>query len=141
MQYLKEFHEGMNSDDYLFYTVHDGKKTKMNHRTVNTFLSKYSEALHKKDPHFPEKLHEYMFRHSIGMAMYKAGIPLSYIRDFLGHSSVETTSIYAHADSEVIEKALATVNQKNEGTLSATLPKEKKWKNKEAELLAYCGLD
>lgn len=141
MQYLKEFHEGMNSDDYLFYTIHDGRKTKMNQRTVNTFLSKYSEALHEKDPHFPKKLHEHMFRHSIGMAMYKAGIPLSYIRDFLGHSSVETTSIYAHADSEVIEKALASVNQKNEDTLSAALPKEKKWKDKEAELLAYCGLD
>ena len=31
-----------------------------------------------------------MFRHSIAMAMYKKGVPLSYIRDFLGHESIDT---------------------------------------------------
>lgn len=52
-----------------------------------------------------------LLRHSIGMAMYKAGIPLSYIKDFLGHSSIESTSIYAHADTESMAAALRSVDQ------------------------------
>lgn len=29
--------------------------------------------------------------------MYKAGIPLSYIKDFLGHFSIDSTTIYARS--------------------------------------------
>ena len=54
-------------------------------RTVNSFLSSYAKQLHEMDSGFPENLHCHVFRHSIGMAMYKAGIPISYIKDFLGH--------------------------------------------------------
>ena len=75
--------------------------------------------------------------------MYKAGIPLSYIRDFLGHSSVETVSIYAHADEETIAAALDKVNELNPLLKSAAnsdeASTEKKWKNNEEFLLKYCG--
>ena len=47
-----------------------------------------------------------MLRHSIAMSMYKNGISILYFKDFLSHSSVDTTSIYSYADDEVIEKAL-----------------------------------
>jgi len=40
------------------------------------------------------------------MGMLKAGINLIYIRDFLGHSNIATTEIYARADSEMKRKAL-----------------------------------
>ena len=40
------------------------------------------------------------------MGMLKAGINLIYIRDFLGHSNVVTTEVYARADSEAKRKAL-----------------------------------
>jgi site-specific recombinase XerD len=43
------------------------------------------------------------------MHLLKAGTNLIYIRDFLGHSQIATTEIYAKADSEmkraVIEQA------------------------------------
>ena len=76
--------------------------------------------------------------------MYKAGIPLSYIRDFLGHSSLETVSIYAHADIEAMEEALRSVDQealpvKDSAGKVITLPK-KNWRDKEDYLLKYCGL-
>ena len=47
------------------------------------------------------------------MHLLQAGINLVYIRDLLGHASVQTTEIYAKADSklkrEALEKAYADV--------------------------------
>ena len=142
--YLSEFHPVGSNEDYLFYTIHGHQHTQMAPRTVNSFLAKYAAKLHEQDPNFPASLHCHVFRHSIGMAMYKAGIPLSYIRDFLGHYSLETVSIYAHADSEAMETALRSVDQdalpiKDTSGKVIAMP-EKKWKGKEEYLLQYCGL-
>lgn len=142
--YLAEFHPDGTNQDYLFYTIHNGKHTKMSPRTVNTFLSAYAKALHEEDASFPEGLHCHVFRHSIGMAMYKAGIPLSYIKDFLGHSSIDSTAIYAHADNDAMADALRSVDQealpdKDSDGKIVSYP-EKKWKGKEEYLLSFCGL-
>ena len=112
-------------------------------RTVNSFLPSYAKQLHEMDSGFPENLHCHVFRHSIGMAMYKAGIPISYIKDFLGHSSLDSTAIYAHADSDAMAEALRSVDQEalpvrdDEGNIVFT--PEKKWKGKEEYLLHFCG--
>lgn len=45
-------------------------------------------------------------RHSKSMHMLQAGVPLIYIRDFLGHSEISTTEIYARCDSEQKRKAI-----------------------------------
>lgn len=143
--YLTEFHPNGSNEDYLFYTNHDSKHTKMAPRTVNSFLYSYAKQLHEKDSSFPENLHCHVFRHSIGMAMYKAGIPISYIKDFLGHASIDSTAIYAHADIEAMEKALRSVDQdalpKTDDTGKIVSVPEKKWKGKEDYLLHFCGLD
>jgi hypothetical protein len=78
------------------------------------------------------------------MAMYKAGIPISYIKDFLGHSSIDSTAIYAHADNDAMTEALRSVDQealpeKDEAGNTLSAP-EKKWKGKEEYLLHFCGL-
>ena len=143
--YLNEFHPGRNNQDYLFYTIHNGQHTRMASRTVNSFLASYAKELYKVDPSFPEGLHCHVFRHSIGMAMFKAGIPLPYIKDFLGHSSIDSTSIYVHADNETMAAALRSVDQEalpikdSDGNI-VSYP-EKKWKGKEEYLLHFCGLD
>ena len=79
-----------------------------------------------------------MFRHSIAMAMYKKGIPISYIRDFLGHSSIETTAIYSYADDETIFEALSAVD--HAGIADNNVAKQKNWKGNEQDLIDYCGL-
>ena len=142
--YLAEFHPNGCNDDYLFYTIHNGHHTKMTPRAVNSFLAAYAKKLHETDPSFPENLHCHVFRHSIGMAMYKAGIPISYIKDFLGHSSLDSTAIYAHTDNDAMEKALRSVDQealpkKDSKGNTVSIP-EKKWKGKEEYLLRFCGL-
>ena len=78
-----------------------------------------------------------MLRHSVAMSMYKNGIPISYVKDFLGHSDISTTSIYAYADNDDIKKALETVQE----NIPSSNVKEKKWKGKEKDLLKYCGLE
>jgi len=68
---------------------------------VSHILDKYVE-LARNDSRFnvdfPVTPH--VVRHAKAMGMIKADIPLLYIRDFLGHSHVSTTEVYARADSE-----------------------------------------
>ena len=45
------------------------------------------------------------------MAMFKAGMPLPYIKDFLGHSAIDSTTIYAHTYNETMAAALRSVDQ------------------------------
>ena len=142
--YLSEFHPDGKNDDYLFYTIHGRKHTKMSPRTVNSLLSSYAKQMHEMDPTFPKSLHCHVLRHSIGMAMYKAGIPISYIKDFLGHSSIDSTAVYAHADNDAMAEALRSVDQealpeKDSNGNVVSVP-EKKWKGKEDYLLHFCGL-
>ncbi|MCD8015475.1 MAG: tyrosine-type recombinase/integrase, partial [Lachnospiraceae bacterium] len=134
--YIDEFHEDSSLDSFLFYTRHHGGKTQMTAANVDCMLKKYASVASKEDPSFPRMLHAHMFRHSIAMAMYKNGVPLPYIRDFLGHENLDTVRIYAYADSETIEEALKKVSHEQRGESST----EKKWKGNEDELLKYCGL-
>ena len=137
--YLAEFHKKSQPATFLFYTIHDSQHTQMKPGTVDYFMKKYGKLAKEADNTFPEGLHAHMLRHSIAMAMYKKGIPISYIRDFLGHSSIDTTTVYSYADEETITKALEAVD--HEGSPGkATTVKHKNWKGKEEYLLEYCGL-
>ena len=136
--YLSEFHRFSGNGDFLFYTIHDSKHTQMKPGTVDYFMKKYGKLAHALDDNFPPGLHCHMLRHSIAMAMYKKGIPISYIKDFLGHSSLETTAIYSYADEDTIKKALESVDHEPSGTDKTT--SSKKWKDKERYLLEFCGL-
>ncbi len=39
-----------------------------------------------------------MLRHSLATRMVNAGVPIGEIADILGHSSIDTTAIYAKVD-------------------------------------------
>lgn len=137
--YLGEFHPNGLPDDYLFYTIHDSIHTQMKPGTVDYFLKQYGNQANVKDTTFPKGLHAHMLRHSIAMAMYKKGIPISYIRDFLGHSSIETTTIYSYADGDTITKALEAIEHVD--SASGDKYELKGWKGKEQHLLEFCGLE
>ncbi len=138
--YLGEFHPG--GDDAgapLFYTSHRGGMAPMHPRTVAAFLSRYGRAAAASDPTFPVPLHCHMFRHSLATAMVRRGVPISIVRDLLGHASIDTTMIYARSDPEQIRRS---VEEANEGILSKVgRPRQKKlWKCDEDELLRLTGL-
>lgn len=54
----------------------------------------------------PEKVSPHQFRHSKAMHLLQAGVNLVYIRDMLGHASIQTTEVYARADSKQKREAL-----------------------------------
>ena len=61
---------------------------------------------HEVSAQVPEKVRCHMLRHSKAVHLLQAGVNLIYIRDFLGHSDIKTTEIYARADAELKRKAL-----------------------------------
>ena len=135
--FLKEFHPDSTGREFLVYTVHQDKHTKMTEGTVNLLLKKYASVAAETDPLFPKDLHCHTMRHSIAMAMYKKGVPLTYIKDFLGHANLGSVSIYAHADNETVSEALEAANSDLEIHKDSA---KRRWKGHEEELLAFCGL-
>lgn len=69
-------------------------------------LAKYATQAHGISDTVPMKVHCHMLRHSKAVHLLQAGVNLIYIRDFLGHSDIKTTEIYARADTELKRQAL-----------------------------------
>jgi len=102
---------------------------------VEEIVKKYVKLAKKENPSlFREKNYSpHSFRHSIAVHMLEAGIPLPVIKNFLGHSSIEVTMIYATVSDELKNKYL------KENGITATLMAEEK---KEGEPKhSYPGLD
>ncbi len=106
------------------------RQEKLTRAGVNYILTKYANQARTSNPVLiPEKLSCHGLRHSKAMHLLQAGVNLVYIRDILGHSSVQVTEIYARTDSqqkrEAIERAYSDVAPQeappwltNEGLLS-----------------------
>lgn len=74
---------------------------------ITYILNKYVDLARVQYPGgFPDTVSPHVMRHSKAMHLLQAGVNLIYIRDFLGHSDVTTTEIYARADAEMKRKAL-----------------------------------
>lgn len=52
----------------------------------------------------------HVLRHSRAVHLLQAGVPLVYIRDFLGHEGIATTEVYARCDQSAIRKAIQESN-------------------------------
>ena len=95
----------------------NSRKEKLTRAGVNYILAKYAKQARKKEPSLiPEKLSCHCLRHSLAMHLLQADVNLVYIRDILGHTSIQVTEIYARTDSrqkrEAIEKAYSDVSPK-----------------------------
>ena len=102
--------EKLKSSEYncrLLFTNPQGKQlTRMG---VSYILGKYANEIRLIDEALiPKPFTPHCIRHTKAMHLLQAGVPLIYIRDFLGHSQIKTTEIYAKADSE--QKRIALVN-------------------------------
>ena len=117
--YLRIFHDGKISDDLLFYVVQKGYRQAMSADNVEKFMKKYGKAAREQNTKVPEGLHPHMFRHSRAMHLYHGGMPLPLLSEWLGHAQLETTMIYAYADTkmkrEAIEKATSGINPLKQG--------------------------
>jgi site-specific recombinase XerD len=89
-------------------------RKKLTRSGVNYILKTYADMARKVNPALiPERISCHVLRHSKAMHLLQAGVNLVYIRDILGHVSIQTTDVYARADSkqkrEALEKAYLDV--------------------------------
>lgn len=129
--YLDKFHpaDRRKQTDYVFYT-HSGPQKRMSEDAVAAFVKKYGVSAGLVCPSIPERVHPHMLRHTRAMHLYQDGVPLALISEFLGHSQIETTKVYAYADTEMKRKAI----QKANCTIPDTVP-EPIWKTNDKEML------
>lgn len=99
-QYVSIFHPDSIQGDSLFYTVRKSIKGKMSPDNVARFLNAYEKSAKVVNPALPH-LHPHLFRHARAMHLYQAGMPLPLVSEWLGHSQLETSLIYAYADTEM----------------------------------------
>ena len=59
----------------------------------------------------PENVSCHTLRHSRAMALLQSGVNLVYIKSILGHESLQTTDVYARADSKQKREALERAYQ------------------------------
>lgn len=112
--YIRLFHDGKVTDDFLFYVEQKGKRQAMSADNVAKFMKQYGKTARDQCNKVPKGLHPHMFRHSRAMHLYRGGMPLALLSEWLGHAQLETTKIYAYADTqmkrEAIEKATSSLN-------------------------------
>jgi site-specific recombinase XerD len=105
-QYLEEFgHNGeKRSTEYLFKN-HSGHQ--YTRQGITYIVKKYGSLARLQYPGLiPMTISAHTIRHSRAVSLLRSGVELIYIRDILGHVSVQTTEIYARIDSEMKRKAL-----------------------------------
>jgi len=119
-RYMKENNllENNRLKHSLFFNVRGEKLT----RAGATYILKtYVHLARKLNPEvIPEVISCHSLRHSKAMHLLQAGVNIVYVRDLLGHVSIQTTDIYARADSkqkrEALEKAYIDLIPENAKT-------------------------
>lgn len=114
-KYLVEFHGGvpMKSDAPLFYAITHGTQHPLTDRRVRYLLKDYADKARQNCMEVPETVHPHMFRHNRTMHLYQNGMDLTLVSEWLGHARLETTQIYAHADTEHKRTAIAKATPEN----------------------------
>lgn len=96
-KYLKEIYINYG-EDYLFYSNYK----KLYERTsINKIIHNFILQLKTEYPNcFYGSYSPHSFRHTKATHLYNNGTPLLYIKNFLGHSTISSTEIYASPDSK-----------------------------------------
>mgnify|MGYP000882738995 CR=1 FL=1 len=134
--YMEVFHpKHEDPSPFLFYTMIKGKAGAMSYENASKMITKYGRMAASTSNEVPVKTHAHLLRHTRSMHLYQDGVPLSYIKDFLGHSNINTTSIYAAADLGMLRSMLDRVSDPLESFTPMI-----DWKDEREKLKALAGL-
>lgn len=135
-EYLNRFHplKIRSDDDYLFYTVIHGINHKMSPDAVAAFMKVYAKRCKAVCPETPDRVYPHLLRHSRAMSLYRNGMPLVLLSEFLGHTDVNTTRIYAWSDTEMKRAAIEKVSTETENNIIPI------WQNDEDLIKQLYGL-
>ena len=108
-KYIMEFHPN-HKQEYKVPLFYNREGQKLTRAGIAYILNKYVTIARQRNPiSIPGTVSPHGFRHSKSMHMLEAGVPLIYIRDYLGHSEISTTEIYARCNSDQKRKAIEAV--------------------------------
>lgn len=135
--YCQKYHPEGKMGDLLFYSCRNGEKNKMSRDNVSRILNDCEKIVKESNPALIH-LHAHLFRRSRAMHLYQAGVPLPTISDWLGHSNIETTRLYAKITSEMKRDALRKLSESNDSVFKDDVAF--KYAGDEEMLKRLCGL-
>lgn len=140
-KYLLEYHSGipLSSGAPVFYSVTHGEQYPLSDRRIRYLLKDYATKARTTCLDVPDNVHPHQFRHSRAMHLYQNGMALPLISQWLGHAHLETTQIYAYADTEHKRTAIANATPEN-SPLSSKLNPERYTVTDEDALKRLVGL-
>ena len=99
---------GLNENNCLSHPLFfNNRGEKITRTGVTYILKKYADMARQTAPSLiPERISYHSLRHSKAMHLLQAGVNLIWIRDLLGHTTIQTTEVYARADSKQKRVAL-----------------------------------
>lgn len=99
---IEEYLQTLENQDYLLQANQGQGKRPISRKTVNYRLKTFS----KKYGIPKEVLHPHSFRHHFGVKVMEKTGNVTLLSDLLGHSSVDTTAIYARMSGDQQQKIL-----------------------------------
>lgn len=130
--YMKEYGllNIVNAHHPLFF---NSQGSKLTNPGISYIINKYVSLLKVQNTDMCNyNITPHVFRHSRAMHLLQVGVPLIYIRDILGHVSVQTTEIYARVDSKIKREAL----EKAHVDIGIVEPEIKSW-DKDSKLKEF----
>jgi len=139
-QYCHIYHlnSSKSADTFMFYTIRNGIIAQMSDDNVRRFMKKYDAEIRLKNPRVPH-LHPHLMRHSRAMHLYMAGVPLPLIAEWLGHSRMETTQVYAQATVDMKRKATEKLGEDAKSVFKEDVAF--KYSDDDEVLKILCGLN
>lgn len=131
--HIKQYHPERNIDAPLFYSRIKENIAPLSSGNIARIINKYADQIRPVCPYLPERIYPHMFRRTRATGLYRSGVELEMISVILGHSSTQTTRIYATPSVEMLREAMSAA--------STELPEETaEWEADENELARLCGL-
>lgn len=90
------------------------------------------KVIKKEYPDLPEHCYPHMLRRTRATNLYQDGTELELVSRILGHSTTETTRIYAAPSVDMMRKVMESGNLKSD--------EKPLWSDDEAEMARICGL-
>lgn len=133
--YISRYHKpGAPSDTPLFFTTIHGQMNHMSERNLERIVKKYGEAVLKKNTSLTDSIYPHMLRRSRASGLYRDGVPIEMVAAILGHSSTETTKIYAIPSVQQMREAIEKGQPEPQSA-------ERLWEGKEEKLRRMFGLN
>jgi len=135
-EYIRVYHPQLpDKQMLLFYTNIKGQTGKMSEGNVERFIKQYANQARLMCSDVPENVYPHMFRRSRATQLYQSGVELALISRILGHSAIETTSVYATPSMQMLRDAMESVE-----TADQTFVKPL-WKScSEDDMAKLCGI-